>query len=91
MAQKPHIEGPTEADPELAQRIMAIISWPATQEQAVQGAKLIPDELPESLGCYGDEDTVRARLREYRDAGVTVPIVPEATRDTVDFLAQGGW
>ena len=91
LAQQPHIEGPTEADPELVQRIKKIISWPATEEQAMEGAKLIPDELPESLGCFGDEDTVRARLREYRDAGVTAPIASQATKETVDFLAQGGW
>ena len=91
LAQQPHIEGPTEADPELVQRIKATIPWPATDEQAAEGAKLIPDELLESLGCYGDEDTVRARMREYIDAGVTVPIVSQATKETVDFLAQGGW
>ena len=91
LAQQPHIEGPTEADPELVRRIKRVISWPATEEQAVEGAKLIPDELPESLGCYGDEDTVRARMREYIDAGVKAPIVSGATKETVDFLAQGGW
>ncbi len=91
LAQQPHIEGPTEADPELVQRIKAIISWPATHEQAIEGAKLIPDDLPESLGCYGDEDNVRARLRDYRDAGITAPIVPEDTKRTVDVLARGGW
>ena len=91
LAQQPHIEGPTEADPELVQRIKAVISWPATQEQAIEGAKLIPDELAESLGCYGDEDDVRARLREFKDAGITAPMVPEATKEKVDSLAQGGW
>ncbi len=91
LAQQPHIEGPTEVDPELAQRIKAIVSWPATQERAMEAARLIPDELPESLGCYGDEDVVRARLHEYVDAGVTAPIVSGATRETVDFLARGGW
>ena len=91
LAQQPHIEGPSQADPELVQRVKSVISWPATEEQAIEGAKLIPDELAESLGCYGDEDNVRARLREYREAGVTAPIVPEATRETVDFLAKGGW
>ena len=91
LAQQPHIQGPTEADPELVQRLKAIISWPATQEQAIEGARLIPDELVESLGCYGDEDNVRSRLREFKVAGITAPMVPEATKDKVDFLAKGGW
>jgi 5,10-methylenetetrahydromethanopterin reductase len=91
LAQQPHIEGPTEADPELVQRIKAVISWPATQEQALEGAKLIPDQLAESLGCFGDDENVRSRLREYMDAGVTAPIASQATKETVDFLAEGGW
>ncbi len=91
LAQQPHIEGPSEADPELVQRIKQVIRWPATEAQALEGAKLIPDALAESLGCYGDEDEVRARLKEYREAGMTGPIVPEATTETVDFLAKGGW
>lgn len=91
LAQQPHVEGPTGADPELVKRIKAIIPWPATQEQALEGAKLIPDDLPDSLACYGDEDSVRARLRDYRDAGVTAPIVPDSTKRTIDFLTQGGW
>ena len=55
----------------------------------MDGAKLVPDELVESLGCYGDEDEVRARLREYIDAGVNSPTVSGASKETIDFLARG--
>ena len=86
LAQQPHIEGPTEADPELARRIKAVIPWPATERQVMEGARLVPDELVESLGCYGDEDEVSARLSEYVSAGVTLPIVGGESRETIDFM-----
>ncbi|MQF69966.1 LLM class flavin-dependent oxidoreductase [SAR202 cluster bacterium AD-804-J14_MRT_500m] len=91
LAQQPHIEGPSEADPELVKRIKQIIHWPATKDEALRGAAFIADDLVDSLGCYGDEDEVKSRLHEYRRAGMTAPIVPEATPETIDFLAKGGW
>lgn len=89
IAQQPHIEGGTEMDPELARRIKEIIPWPATPQQVMEGAKLITDELIESVGCYGDADEVRSRLKEYKDAGVTMPIVSIGSRGDVDALAAG--
>ena len=89
IAQQPHIEGPTEVDPELARKVKALIPWPGTERQCLEGAKLISDELVESLGCYGDEDEVRSRLKEYTTAGVTTPIINNPSRETIDFLARG--
>jgi len=82
-------EGPTEMGPELARRLKEVIPWPATPQQVREGARLIPDELIESLDCYGDEDQVRSRLKEYKDAGVNMPIVSVASRVDVDVLARG--
>jgi 5,10-methylenetetrahydromethanopterin reductase len=89
LGQQPHIEGPTEVDPELAQRIRAMVPWPATEREYTAAAKLLPDKLVESLGCYGEEDEVRARLREYVAAGTTIPLVSGASQETIDFLAKG--
>ena len=89
VAQQPHIQEPTGIDPELAGRLKELIPWPATEQQYVEGAKLIPDDLVELLGCYGDADEVRARLRSYIDAGVTMPIASNASRETIDFLCRG--
>ena len=75
--------------PELARRLKEVIPWPATPQQVREGARLIPDELIESLDCYGDEDQVRSRLKEYKDAGVNMPIVSVASRVDVDVLARG--
>ena len=89
LAQQPHIEGPSETDPELVGRLKALIPWPATEQQCMEGARLISDELAEGVVCYGDEDEVQARIREYMAAGATMPIVSSASRETIDFLAQG--
>ena len=89
IAQQPHIEGPSEVDPELARQVKALIPWPGTERQYLEGAKLISDELVESLGCYGDEDEVQARLGEYRAAGVTTPVANNPSRETIDYLARG--
>ena len=89
LAQQPHIEGPTEVDPELARRVKQRIPWPATEGQVMEGARLIPDELVESLGCYGDEDEVRARVREFTDAGVKSLTVSQPSKEIIDFMAAG--
>ena len=86
IAQQPHVEGPTEVDPELAARLKETIPFPATQAQVMEGAKLISNELVESLGCYGDVEEVLSKAGEFRDAGMTLPIT-EADRALVDALA----
>jgi 5,10-methylenetetrahydromethanopterin reductase len=87
IAQQPHIAGPAEVDPELAARLKKLIPWPATHRQVMEGARLVPDRLVESLGCYGDLEEVKDRAREFLDAGVTLPIT-EADRALVDALAS---
>ncbi len=86
IAQQPHVEGPTEVDPELASKLKDVIPFPATRAQVMEGARLISNELVESLGCYGDVEEVVSRAGEFRDAGVTLPIT-EADRALVDALA----
>ena len=62
------MEGPTEVDPELASRLKEVIPFPATRAQVMEGARLISNELVESLGCYGDVEEVVSRAGEFREA-----------------------
>jgi len=39
------------------------------------GGRYVPAEVAERLTLIGTEDRVRARLAEYRDAGVQLPVV----------------
>ena len=42
IAQQPHVEGPTEVDPELASRLKEVIPFPATRAQVMEGASSYP-------------------------------------------------
>lgn len=89
IAQQPHVAGPTDIDPDLADRIREIAGgWPASRSAIEEAAKLVPDEIIENIGCYGEEDEVRERLREYEDAGVDC-LYSAADKALIDFLAQG--
>ena len=62
--------------------------WPASRSAIVEASKLVPDEIIENIGCYGDEDDVRERLRAYEGAGVDC-LYAAADKALIDFLAQG--
>ena len=88
VAQQPHVAGPAGIDPDLVQRLRSVITWPSTPEQIREGAQLIPDRVVESLGCYGDEDEVRERLRAFEEAGVNC-LFPAASEEIIDFMGAG--
>lgn len=89
IAQQAHVAGPTGIEPELADRIRDVVGgWPASQSSIVEASKLVPDRIIENIGCYGDEDEVRERLRAYEGAGVDC-LYAAADKALIDFLAQG--
>jgi 5,10-methylenetetrahydromethanopterin reductase len=94
VAQQPHIAGPAGIDADLLMRLQRRIAWPATPDEVRAGAELLPDEVVNALGCFGDPDQVRARIREYADTGVDLFILSrdsiERMRDAIDVLV-GGW
>ena len=48
-------------------------SWQAgEQEEAI---RLVPNGLIDKIGAVGSPDWCRAKLQEYRDAGISLPIV----------------
>lgn len=93
IAEQAHIARSSEADPRLVARLRSMMSWPSSDSEAISAADLIPDSLVESLGCYGDRQEVRARIREYMAAGVTTPLlVPDNItymRRAVDLMLEG--
>jgi len=58
-----------------------------------KAAPLVPPEMIERMGCYGDEDKVRARLREFTAPGADLVVwdtsSPAPPRQILDFLAEG--
>ncbi len=93
IAEQAHIARSSEADPGLVARLRSMMSWPSSESEAVRAAELIPDSLVESLGCYGDRQEVRYRIREYMAAGITMPLLlPDNItymRRAVDLMLEG--
>ena len=92
LAQQPHVESPSGIDPELAARVRAMVpgGWPALADEYSEAARLVPDEAVEALGCVGEPDEVRERLRAYLDAGVTLPVTVDLpSHDTLELLKAG--
>jgi len=93
VAQQPHIAGPAGIAPDLLARLQDRIKWPATDEEVEAGARLLPDDVVAALGCFGQPDEVRRRMREYTETGVDLFILsrdtPERMRDAIDVLAEG--
>jgi len=59
-----------------------------------EAARLVSDEMLDTLTVAGDRDWCRARLLTYRNAGVTLPLLnfldgltPEQISDTIEALA----
>ena len=93
VAQQPHIAGPAGIDADLLARLQERITWPATDEEVALGAQLLPDEVVAALGCFGDADHVKERMREYSETGVDLFILSrdteERVRDAVEVLLEG--
>ena len=92
LAQQPHVESPSGIEPDLAERVRAMVpgGWPAPPEAYAEASALIPDEAVAELGCVGEPDEVRERLGAYLDAGVTLPITTDVpTDETIELLKAG--
>ena len=83
IAEQAHIARSSEASPELLNRLQSMMTWPSTEEEAINAAGLVPDSLVESLGCYGDEEEVRGRIREYMATGITMPLL---VPDDIEYM-----
>lgn len=92
LATEPHIMKASGVDEELLAKVQAIMSWPATEEDYIRAAKVIPDEVVRELMAVGTSQECRAKVREYVDAGVTCPILypmMDDIKSVVDAFADG--
>ena len=61
---------------------------------AFDQGKPIPDEVVDAFAAVGSADAVRAKIEDYRDAGVTLPLVgplpvPEGPEATLKAAGSG--
>jgi len=75
LATEPHIMKASQVDQELLEKVQALMSWPATEEDYLKAGQVIPDEVVRNLMAVGTGDECRAKVAEYIKAGVTCPIL----------------
>lgn len=93
LATEPHIMKASNVSEELLEKVQAIMSWPATEEDYIRASKVIPDEVVRQLMAVGTTTECRAKVNEYIDAGVTCPILFPMMPDikpVVDAFADWG-
>jgi 5,10-methylenetetrahydromethanopterin reductase len=91
LGQQPHIMKASGVPASLLDEVGKVLSWPATHEQVVAAAELVPDEVVQMICAAGTPDEVRAKVAEYVESGCTCPILyplgPDV-RATIDTFAD---
>jgi 5,10-methylenetetrahydromethanopterin reductase len=92
LGQQPHIMKASGVSQELLDEIGQVLTWPATEEQIEEAMRLVPDDVVQMITASGTPDEVRAKVREYVDAGATCPILYPLGPDVelmIDTFADG--
>lgn len=75
LMQQPHIAEHCGVEPELVSRIKEIAGWPARPEDVKRAMRLVPTSLVHQVAACGNSDRAFAKLAEYHEAGVDLPII----------------
>lgn len=75
LGQQPHIMKASGVSEEVLEDIHKVLTWPATDEQIREAMKLVPDDVVQLITAAGTPDEVRAKVREYVNAGCTCPVL----------------
>lgn len=75
LGQQPHIMKASGVPESLLEEVHKILGWPATHEQVVEAAKLVPDDIVQMICAAGTQDEVREKVAEYEATGCSCPIL----------------
>jgi 5,10-methylenetetrahydromethanopterin reductase len=75
LGQQPHLMKASGVSQDLLDKIHAVLTWPATEEQIEEAMQLVPDEVVQMCTAAGSPEEVKAKVREYVDNGATCPIL----------------
>ncbi|MEM7323463.1 MAG: LLM class flavin-dependent oxidoreductase [Actinomycetota bacterium] len=75
LGQQPHIMKASGVPESLLEDVHKILGWPATHEQVVEAAKLVPDDIVQMICAAGTPDECREKVDQYVAAGCTTPIL----------------
>jgi 5,10-methylenetetrahydromethanopterin reductase len=90
-ATEPHIMKASGVSDTLLAEVQAIMGWPATEEDYLAAAQVIPDDVVREVMAVGTAEECRAKVAEYIAAGVTCPILyplMDDIRPVVDAFAD---
>ena len=92
LGQQPHIMKASGVSQDLLDEINQVLTWPATEEPILEAMKLVPDDVVQMITASGTPDEVKAKVREYTDAGATCPLLyplGDDVRLMIDTFAGG--
>ena len=92
LGQQPHIMKASGVSQDLLDEIGQVLTWPATEAQIMEAMKLVPDDVVQMITASGTPAEVKAKVREYVDAGATCPILyplGEDVRLMIDTFSGG--
>ncbi len=92
LGQQPHIMKASGVSHELLDEIHQVLTWPATEEDIERAMALVPDDVVQLITASGTPEEVRAKVREYIDAGCTCPVLYPLGDDVklmIDTFADG--
>jgi 5,10-methylenetetrahydromethanopterin reductase len=75
LGQQPHIMKASGVPESLLDEIGRVLTWPATHDQVVAAAALVPDDIVQMITASGTPDECQAKVAEYVGAGCTCPIL----------------
>ncbi|NJL92753.1 MAG: LLM class flavin-dependent oxidoreductase [Anaerolineae bacterium] len=92
LGQQPHIMKASGVSQELLDEISQVLTWPATEEDIERAMALVPDDVVQMITASGTPQEVRAKVREYAQAGCTCPVLYPLGPDVklmIDTFAGG--
>jgi 5,10-methylenetetrahydromethanopterin reductase len=92
LGQQPHIMKASGVPGSLLDKIHQAITWPATHEQLVEAASLVPDDVVQMICAAGTPEECKEKVAEYIEAGCTCPILYPLGPDVrlmIDTFAAG--
>jgi 5,10-methylenetetrahydromethanopterin reductase len=92
LGQQPHIMKASGVPASLLDDIGRVLTWPATHDQVVAAAKLVPDEVVQLITASGTPDECKAKVAEYIASGCTCPVLYPLGADVGAMIeAFSGW
>lgn len=92
LGQQPHLMKASGVSTDLLDEIHRVLKWPATEEEIENAMALVPDDVVQQVTASGTPDEVKAKVREYVEAGCTCPVLYPLGADVrlmIDTFANG--